>query len=182
MIVPCILQSSYTPDGWLGMIVGTKFFIDFTINSFDVALSNLKNEVLRSINDRKRVKKEKDDHLESCDLSSKTTGSANIYRSSELKSSPRDIMGLKKNEVDKNNGNAISNMSSDEVNKWLNRCSIDYRIKRQFTNCDGRILFKFYETKKEAPEYFYSSISKGGSIEVVHVFKFIHELEQLIYC
>ena len=28
-IIPLMMQRNYKPDGWLGMLVGTKFWIDF---------------------------------------------------------------------------------------------------------------------------------------------------------
>ena len=44
-ILPLVFQSKYKPTGWLGMIVGTKFYIDFTKRNFDVNMTKLVEQV-----------------------------------------------------------------------------------------------------------------------------------------
>jgi hypothetical protein len=43
--VPILLQSKYKPDGWLGMLLGTKFYIDFTKNDYQSNYRKLVNEI-----------------------------------------------------------------------------------------------------------------------------------------
>ncbi|CAF3338897.1 unnamed protein product [Rotaria socialis] len=44
-ILPVLLQSKYKPDGWLGIILGTKLYTDFTKNDFDSNYKKLVKEI-----------------------------------------------------------------------------------------------------------------------------------------
>lgn len=43
--VPILLQSKYKPDGWLGMLLGTRLYIDFTKNDFESNYQKLVREI-----------------------------------------------------------------------------------------------------------------------------------------
>ena len=43
--IPLILQEKYKPDGWLGILLGAKIFIDFKKFSFDECSKRLKYEL-----------------------------------------------------------------------------------------------------------------------------------------
>jgi hypothetical protein len=50
--VPLILQKDYTPDGWLGMMVGTKLYFEFSEeDKFESAIDGL----IKELGDRGRV-------------------------------------------------------------------------------------------------------------------------------
>jgi hypothetical protein len=44
------MENNYKPDGWLGLILGTKIYIDFTKYSFDIAIQKLLKEIQIPIN------------------------------------------------------------------------------------------------------------------------------------
>lgn len=44
-IVPLIMQKNYVPDGWLGLILGAKIFINFSKYEFDECMRKLRNEI-----------------------------------------------------------------------------------------------------------------------------------------
>ncbi|CAF3986523.1 unnamed protein product [Rotaria sp. Silwood2] len=44
-LIPIIVESNYRPDGWLGIIVSGKIYVDFLINEFNLAYEKLKNEI-----------------------------------------------------------------------------------------------------------------------------------------
>ena len=44
-IIPLILQKNYMPDGWLGIILGAKIFINFSKYDFDECMRKLKVEI-----------------------------------------------------------------------------------------------------------------------------------------
>ncbi len=53
--IPCRMESSYEPDGWLGIIIGDQMFIDFsTPDNFDVAFEELIAEI-QAIEERSQV-------------------------------------------------------------------------------------------------------------------------------
>ena len=43
--IPILLQSKYKPNGWLGMLVGTRLYIDFTKLDFQTNVRRLINEI-----------------------------------------------------------------------------------------------------------------------------------------
>jgi hypothetical protein len=43
--VPILVQSKYKPDGWLGMLLGTKLYVDFTKSDFDSNYKKLVREI-----------------------------------------------------------------------------------------------------------------------------------------
>jgi hypothetical protein len=44
-LIPLIMKSNYRPDGWLGILVSGKIYVDFTKVEFDIAYQKLKNEI-----------------------------------------------------------------------------------------------------------------------------------------
>jgi len=44
-IIPLKMESKYNPDGWLGLLVGAKIYIDFTKHDFDLAYVKLLKEI-----------------------------------------------------------------------------------------------------------------------------------------
>ncbi|CAF1310789.1 unnamed protein product [Adineta ricciae] len=44
-LIPLVMKSKYKPDGWLGIIVSGKIYVDFTKHQFDLACSMLKTEI-----------------------------------------------------------------------------------------------------------------------------------------
>ena len=43
--IPVLLQAKYKPDGWLGMLLGTRLYIDFTKNDFQWNIRKLVKEI-----------------------------------------------------------------------------------------------------------------------------------------
>jgi hypothetical protein len=44
-LIPIIIESNYKPDGWLGIIVSGKIYVDFAKVGFKLAYEKLKNEI-----------------------------------------------------------------------------------------------------------------------------------------
>ena len=47
LLIPLIMKSHYRPDGWLGILVSGKIYVDFTKLEFEVAYQKLINEINR---------------------------------------------------------------------------------------------------------------------------------------
>ncbi|CAF4437294.1 unnamed protein product [Rotaria sp. Silwood2] len=45
-LIPIMLESNYKPDGWLGIIVSGKIYVNFTEVEFKSAYDKLKNEII----------------------------------------------------------------------------------------------------------------------------------------
>ncbi|UJR08841.1 hypothetical protein I4U23_013095 [Adineta vaga] len=48
--VPILLQAKFKPNGWLGMLLGTRLYIDFTKSDFDSNYKKLVNEIEAATN------------------------------------------------------------------------------------------------------------------------------------
>lgn len=48
--IPILLQSKYKPDGWLGFLLGTKLYIDFTKSDFQSNCNKLVKEIEATLN------------------------------------------------------------------------------------------------------------------------------------
>jgi hypothetical protein len=44
-LIPMVMQANYKADGWLGIIIGSTVYIDFTKSSFYAAFSRLVREI-----------------------------------------------------------------------------------------------------------------------------------------
>jgi len=44
-IIPLVVQPGYSPDGWLGILVGTRLYFDLTSSAFDRELEKLIIEI-----------------------------------------------------------------------------------------------------------------------------------------
>ena len=81
-----MMEKDYQPDGWLGMIVGSKLWIDFTDEEqFKESMNGLKRE----LEDKGKSRNEETDSIDDADnegktlfLSLGTEGTANILMQS----------------------------------------------------------------------------------------------------
>ncbi|CAF4001788.1 unnamed protein product [Rotaria sordida] len=44
-LIPILIESNYKPDGWLGIIVSGKIYVEFAEIDFHLAYNKLKNEI-----------------------------------------------------------------------------------------------------------------------------------------
>ncbi|RMZ96525.1 hypothetical protein BpHYR1_008771 [Brachionus plicatilis] len=54
-IIPLLMQKNYAPDGWLGIILGTKIFVNFSKYPFDECIKRLKLEIDEQICEDKKI-------------------------------------------------------------------------------------------------------------------------------
>lgn len=123
------MQKGYKPDGWLGIIVGSKIFIDFTKLEFSSAL----NELNRNLN-----------------LVLKTNATDNQQAHGESQQS-----GVNANHVEilvsSNKDNAMSQpmqpkeaeWDEKKVEKWLNKVNVDKIIVNNILPCSGQGKLNF---------------------------------------
>lgn len=124
------MQKGYKPDGWLGIIVGSKIFIDFTKLEFSSAL----NELNRNLN-----------------LVLKTTSvnSPNATDSQQVHGESQQS-GVNANHVEilvsSNKDGAMSQpmppkeaeWDEKKVEKWLNKVNVDKIIVNNILPCSGQ--------------------------------------------
>ena len=69
--------------------------------------------------------------------------------------------------------------SETSVEKWLNEKKINPIIIRNVYPCNGQILNQLFVMQREAPEFFYKSISSNELIPTRDIAFFSLELKQL---
>jgi hypothetical protein len=151
--VPLILQKSYHPDGWLGFILGSKIYIDYTKYSFEECSSRLQKE-LKNFHD------------------------FNTYSTSVFNNKPFDKKEiLKTRNLPKQI--LVSSWSQDQVLKHFKSKKVNDKIMKNLMPCDGQLLEQLYITLKEVPEFFHSILRSDSRASLRDIVKFTAELRQL---
>ncbi len=160
-IIPLILQKDYKPDGWLGIILGSKMFINFRKYDFKECMRRLKNEV------ENIYKKNESQDLKPINSTNQTSHEANISMISHDKP------------VNSINDKLL--WSESDVNKWLESKNFQPNIIENIRPCDGKIIYQLYSILKNAPEFFYTAIRSDSNNKVVlrDIALFTYELNAL---
>ena len=144
------MQQGYeSVQGWLGIIMGDKIYINFTKYDFDECMKRLKNEISLFINSiaKTNEKENKKNELEKADKVKFTIGSA---------SSVSIISNISSN---KN----VEKWSEHEVIEWFNSNDLNISILSHLKPIDGEILKQLWELKSSAPDYYYKSFEKSNA-------------------
>lgn len=138
----------------LGMIMGSKIFVDFTKYERKECISRLFKE-LESIQ--------------------KKTVSESISKSSTKLVEP-DL--IKSHHITKS-GPQIITWSQQKVEKWLIESEINPGIIKNILPCDGALLNQYYDMQLSCSEFFYNSISFNKQIPFRDVALFGYKLKKL---
>lgn len=156
-IIPLIMQSGYeNADGWMGIIMGDKIFVNFTKYSFEECIRRLLQETALSSGVKLNETQYKSVNISSAyavpasgDDTSKTTSTGNQAKYSTTK--------------------RINDWAVDDVNKWFQDNNINKTIIDSLSPCDGQLLAQVYDLNKQAPEFYYQSISANKSQPAVPI-------------
>ena len=152
-IIPLMMQQNYKPDGWLGMIVGTKLWIDLR-NSFNVeaALGKLKKE----LGDRGR--ENQGNYLT-------VEHEKPVEKGQEL---TPELSG-------------VADWTANEVKDWLKDIGLDDICKAVLPKLNGQALIYLYALRDECPDYFYRCLETNLNLrDTFDLFKFREELSKLM--
>ena len=149
--VPLILQKSYRPDGWLGFILGSKIYIDYTKYSFEECSSRLQKELKNY--DPVNV------------LTTVSNNSSAVKKDIENISAPTKII--------------TSSWTQDQVVDYFKSKKVNDLIIENLMPCDGRLLDQLYRTLKEVPEFFHSILRADSKASLRDIVFFTTELRQL---
>ena len=154
-IIPLMVQRNYKPDGWLGMIVGTKLWIDFkSKHVIDSGIQKLVKELGSRGKD-----------VENVDM----TDAPLIQRTdTEVLTASRPI-------------SEVSNWTNRDVQQWLKEIGLEDVCTSASSQLDGQALIDLQELREECPEYFYKCLEQSMNLtDVFHLLKFRKELSKLI--
>ena len=157
-IIPLMMERNYRPDGWLGMIVGTKLWIDFR-NSYGVEAGV--GKLLRELGGRGR--QDQGDYL--TDVGQ--TGNTAQAQEDHPPATP-EVPG-------------ICSWTSHDVECWLKDIGLDEVCKTVLPRLDGQTLIYLYALRDECPDYFYRCLESNLNLrDMFDVFKFREELCKLM--
>eukprot|EP00112_Aurelia_sp_Birch-Aquarium-sp1_P010573 Seg2253.5 transcript_id=Seg2253.5/GoldUCD/mRNA.D3Y31 product="hypothetical protein" protein_id=Seg2253.5/GoldUCD/D3Y31 len=154
-MIPITLERNYKPDGWLGMLAGSKVWLDFTEKSrFEGHLQLL----LRQIGER-----------------GKSERAVNIlyindhHRLENGRETPDNRL------ID------ISRWGNEEVLDWLHKNNLrDCVADEKATKLRGSHLLRLHHLRKESPDFYYNSLEPHlGFTDVIDMMEFTQALEAL---
>ncbi|XP_067664576.1 uncharacterized protein [Haliotis asinina] len=135
-IVPLVMELKYRPDGWLGMILGSKLFFDFSGKySFDSKIDGLKKELQRSLLDAEPGLSEDAGVMKPVAVS---------------KTTPAFHSPAVKPDTD-----FVKQWTSADVAKWLTKHDLKGTKLEKLTGHEVAFLRRL---RNEAPEYFYHTV------------------------
>ena len=133
----------------LGLILGTKIYIDFTRGDFGESMEKLKKELVQEIG---------------------------ITDSSMLNNMKIESSNFKKQFQNNSTMGNIEKMTKEQVKEWLINSNIDKSIAKEISDFDGEMMAELKLIQDKAPEYFYQNISQSNKIKLSEVVKFSQKL------
>ncbi|CAH1775998.1 unnamed protein product [Owenia fusiformis] len=167
-IIPVRVQSQYTPDGWLGIMIGTRLYFDLSIeDSFDMNVGGL----VKELGNRGRVGHDLTPNPYSSTL---TFGSSKSYASTpasqlskssthdHLLDSPCPVLGWR----------------CEDVARWLAESGLEEYCER-FQELDGELLLELKKMHRQAPEFFFNTLKVDYKFKLITMLKFTKALEKI---
>ncbi|CAF3577583.1 unnamed protein product [Rotaria sp. Silwood1] len=173
-LIPLIMKSYYKPDGWLGIIVSGKIYVDFVKLEFVLAYEKLKKEInqYHKLNmSYSMVKSKENNHQDTSSTVSKPSeeASALIRRRSIAELPP-----------------CITQWTNQDVKSFFLTNGLDNTLLLLCTRLDGHRLLQLYEICMINRESMYQSL-KGELANIHHrtlpisdYLTFLHEIKRYI--
>ncbi|XP_046543125.1 uncharacterized protein LOC124253410 [Haliotis rubra] len=134
-IVPLLMQRAYKPDGWLGMIKGTKLFFDL---SGKYEFEGKVNELIKELGDKGK------------------TSSHGIVDETK-------IPVIRAGPVDAGKGASVTDWSSKDVLNWLHKSKVT--MNENLKKLTGEQVAFLRKLSHRAPEYYFSYIERKLHLE-----------------
>jgi len=157
-IIPLMMQRNYKADGWLGILVGTKLWIDFQgTKDIDSGVGKL----IKELGGRGK------------DVDTTDGPGETLIRPSEASVSvtappPQSVTN-------------VSSWTNQDVKKWLTEIGLEEVCKEDISEFNGERLIDLQELRREGLEYFYKCLEKTLNLKnMFHLLKFKNELDKLL--
>ena len=150
-IIPLMMQRKYKADGWLGMIVGTKLWIDF----------QSKHVIEASVG---KLVKELGGRGKDVDIA-------------ELVVRPVEAVAVASPPL----APVVSGWTNKEVRQWLREIGLGKVCNEDISEINGETLIDLQQLRGECPEYFYRCLEQNLKLtNMVDIFKFRKALNKLL--
>ena len=156
-IIPLKMQRNYTADGWLGMLVGTKLWIDF----------QCKKDIDSGVG---KLIKELGGRGKDVDTTDGPVEALIRQREASVVTAPPQQSLTK-----------VSSWTNQDVKKWLTEIGLEQVCKEDISEFNGQRLIDLQELRGECPEYFYKCLENTLNLKnMFHLLKFKNELDKLL--
>ena len=154
-IIPLMMQRNYKADGWLGMLVGTKLWIDFQSKH---AIEAGARKLIKELGGRGR----------DVDMTDGPSGPVVRAVQADVVASPPSSP-------------AVSGWTNEEVKQWLKEIGLEKVCKEEISEMNGQTLIDLQQLRGECPEYFYRCLEQNLNLRnMFDIFKFRMELSKLL--
>jgi len=153
-IIPLMMQPNYKPDGWLGILLGTKFWIDF--HSKHVVKPGV-TKLIKELGGRGK-------DVDVTDGPSKPVVQA--VQADIVATSPSSL--------------GVSAWTNEEVKQWFKEIGLEKICKEDISEMNGESLTGLQQLREECPEYFYRCLERDLNLKnILDILKFTKELRKL---
>ena len=154
-IIPLMMQRNYKADGWLGMLVGTKLWIDF--QSKQVIEAGV-GKLIKELGGRGR------------DVDMTDGPSEPVVGAVQA-----DVVTLPPSNP------AVSGWTNKEVKQWLKEIRLEKVCNEEILEMNGQTLIDLQQLRRECPDYFYICLQQDLKLRnMFDIFKFRMELSKLL--
>ncbi|XP_022083476.1 uncharacterized protein LOC110975343 isoform X2 [Acanthaster planci] len=196
-IIPLMMDKYYQPNGWLGMIMGTKYYIDFSGRH---TFSEQAQKLLREICDIGSAALLEEPVFE-CDASATILENPRNHMVSprpQTQPSPRQQTTspfrrrhvsapvhqmpspLLESPPSPTQPAHVREWSRDNVQQWLEHSNLSH-LRQSFEDFDGSLLAQLQTVRQEAPDFFYSSLRHDLCIQhLVDILRLTEAMDKIL--
>ncbi|CAF4901387.1 unnamed protein product, partial [Rotaria sp. Silwood1] len=159
LIIPLLLQANYKPDGWLGIIVGSKLYINYAKKPFETAYAETRTELQAALN---RIEKKPTVPPSKKPAPPPQPSSTINETTTTISNAPSGALVhlLSQFRMDKASGpmpislKNLEKMSVTDTQRLLADNGLE-KFMSIFLDIDGIKLVKLFEIKNKAPQCYY---------------------------
>ncbi|CAD5115027.1 DgyrCDS4048 [Dimorphilus gyrociliatus] len=137
--IPLLMERGYQPDGWLGIMVGTRLYYDF---SGKYAFDEKATELVRELGNEGKASTKNSNHIMKQINSSSTTAAPPYISNAPV--------------VRANQMPSLKSWNKQDLENWIN----SNNLQKFFTSATMSVekLIFLQSLKREAPEFFYKTV------------------------
>jgi hypothetical protein len=156
--------------GWLGIILGSKMFINFKKYDWEECIRRLRAEILSLQKKSAKQQKQPKKLSKTPPLNNNNMISSNEKLTTTEDSKPE--APLKQNKLE---------WKEEDVDSWIHEKKFSQTLIENIKPCNGKILYQLFIMCKNAPEFFYSSLrnESNNNISLKDLALFSYELNNL---
>ena len=153
-IIPLMMQRNYKPDGWLGMLLGTKFRIDFHSKH---VIEHGVTKLIKELGGRGK------------DVDVTDGPSEPVVQAVQA-----DIVATSPSSL------GVSTWTNEEVKQWFKEIGLEKVCKEDISGMNGQSLTDLQKLREECPKYFYRCFERDLNLtNMLDIFTFTKGLGEL---